>query len=97
MMSENRIMQQVSSIFSVFMVFFYLGVGIFLIFYTDRSTIDKPIRVIVGSTFVFYGIYRAARSYVNIKEAFFSSNDDDSDEKNSGFNRDKYRHDGHYK
>lgn len=94
-MNGNRIMQQVSSIFSVFMVFFYIGVGIFFIFYTDRSTLPKPIRVIMGATFIFYGVYRATRSYLKIREAFFSKDDDD--EKPSHRYSDKYRHDGHNK
>lgn len=94
-MSESKIMQQVSSIFSVFMVFFYIGIGFFFIFYTDRSTIEKPVRVILGATFIFYGIYRAARSYVKIREAFFSKDEDD--EKPGHQYRDKYRHDGHSK
>jgi hypothetical protein len=75
-MNENRLMQQVTAIFSVFMVFFYLGVGIFFIFYTDKSTIDKPVRVILGSAFILYGVYRGLRSYQKIVEAFFTNNND---------------------
>jgi len=79
-MNENRLMQQVTAIFSVFMVFFYLGVGCFLVFYFERSTLDKAVRVIMGSTFFFYGIYRAYRSYVSIVKAFFT-NDKKQDRK----------------
>jgi hypothetical protein len=77
-MNENKIMQQISAIFSVFMVFFYIGIGCFLIFYSGLAYLDKPIRVIMGSTFLFYGIYRAFRAYVQIKQLFFSkdSNED---------------------
>ena len=71
-MNENRMMQQVTAIFSIFMVFFYLGVGSYLIFFTDLSYIDKAVRVIMGSTFIFYGLYRAYRSYVKIVEVFFT-------------------------
>ncbi len=74
-MNENRIMQQVTAIFSAFMVFFYIGVGIFLVFFMQRSMVDKPVRVIIGSTFILYGIYRAYRSYVSISQAFFSGRD----------------------
>lgn len=74
-MNENRLMQQVTAIFSVFMVFFYLGVGIFFVFYSDKSIIEKPVRVILGSAFIFYGIYRAYRAYMNIMEAFFKKRD----------------------
>ena len=55
-MNENRLMQQVTAIFSIFMVFFYLGVGCYLIFFYDQSYLDKSVRVIMGSTFIFYGI-----------------------------------------
>ncbi len=76
-MSGNRLMQQVVAIFSSFMVLFYFGVGIYLIFYFDGSTLDKSIRVLMGSTFIFYGIYRAFRAYVKIKEVFFTEEDND--------------------
>ena len=71
-MNENRIMQQFTAIFSIFMVFFYLGVGIFLIFFYKFSYIDKALKVIMGSTFIFYGIYRAYRAYLKIVEVFFT-------------------------
>jgi hypothetical protein len=76
-MNGNRLMQQVIAIFSVFMVIFYLGVGYYLIFYPNFSYLDKSIRVIMGSTFLFYGIYRAYRAYVKIVEVFFTKDDDD--------------------
>jgi hypothetical protein len=75
-MNENRLMQQVTAIFSTLMVFFYLGVGIYFVFYSDRSFLDKSVRVIMGSTFMFYGLYRAYRAYVKIVEAFFSKDKD---------------------
>jgi hypothetical protein len=75
-MNENRIMQQVTAIFSIFMVFFYFGVGIYFVFYSDRSYLDKSVRIIMGSTFLFYGLYRAYRAYVKIVEAFFSRGKD---------------------
>ncbi len=71
-MNENRLMQQVTAIFSIFMVFFYLGVGIFFVFFSDRSYLDKSVRVIMGSALIFYGLFRAFRAYVKIVEAFFS-------------------------
>ena len=71
-MNQNRLMQQITAIFSVFMVFFYLGVGTYLIFYFDKSLIDKPVRVLIGSAFLFYGVYRAYRAYLSIVEAFFT-------------------------
>jgi len=70
-MNENRLMQQVMAIFSIFMVFFYLGVGCYFVFFSDSSYLDKSVRVIMGSTFLFYGLYRAYNAYVKIVEAFF--------------------------
>ena len=69
-------MQQVTAIFSTFMVLFYLGVGSFLLFSNNLNYIDRPIRVIMGSTFVFYGLYRAYRAYVKIIEVFFNDDND---------------------
>jgi hypothetical protein len=75
-MSENRIMEQVTAIFSIFMVVFYLGVGSYFVFYSDLSYLDKSVRVIMGSTFIFYGLYRAYRAYVKIVEVFFTKDSD---------------------
>jgi hypothetical protein len=71
-MNENKLMQQVTAIFSVFMVFFYLGVGVYLLFFFDLSYIDKALRIIMGATFLFYGLYRTYRAYVKIVEVFFT-------------------------
>ena len=71
-MKTDRMLKQMGAIFGIFMVFFYLGVGIYLIFFFDMTTLDKPVLVILGSTFVLYGIYRAYRSYTKIVEAFFT-------------------------
>jgi len=70
-------MQQVMAIFSVFMVIFYLGVGYYFIFLSNLSYLDKPVRVIMGSTLMFYGLYRAYRAYVKIVEVFFTKEEDD--------------------
>ena len=72
-------MQQVTTIFSTFMVFFYLGAGCYFIFFSSFSYIDKPVRVIVGSSFIFYGLYRAYRAYVKIVEVFFTKEEDEDD------------------
>jgi len=76
-MKQNRLMEQVTTIFSVFMVLFYLGVGYYIVFYFDLSYLDKAVRVIMGSTFIFYGLYRAYRAYVKIVEVFFTKEEDD--------------------
>ena len=41
------------------------------------SYLDKPVRVIMGSTFIFYGLYRAYRAYVKIVEVFFTKDEDE--------------------
>ena len=54
------------------MTFFYIGVGLYFILSTDLTNIDKFIRYLVGGTFVFYGIFRLYRTFVKVKEEFFS-------------------------
>jgi hypothetical protein len=71
-MKEGRLMKQITVIFGAFMTFFYLGVGFYLIITHNLYYIDKVLRIIVGSTFIFYGIYRAYRTYRDIVEVFFS-------------------------
>ncbi len=74
-MNESRIMRQMTAVFSVFLVILYLGAGVFFIFYSDMSYLDKPVRVIAGVAFLFYGLYRAYRAYTSIIEAFFTNDD----------------------
>jgi succinate dehydrogenase hydrophobic anchor subunit len=76
-MTGDRVMQQVTAIFSVFMVLFYLGAGMYFVFYTDLSYLNKAVRVLFGSTFIFYGLYRGYRAYVKIVEVFFTKDEDD--------------------
>jgi len=76
-MNGDKLMQQVLAIFSVFMVFFYLGAGYYFVFLSNLSYLDKAVRVIMGSTFIFYGLYRAYRTYVKIVEVFFTKDNDE--------------------
>jgi uncharacterized membrane protein HdeD (DUF308 family) len=76
-MNENRLMQQIGTIFGAFMTFFYLGVGIYLFIFPIISTAEKFLSYLVGSTFIIYGIYRAYRTYVKVKEVFFTKDDDE--------------------
>jgi hypothetical protein len=76
-MNANRLMEQVTAIFSAFMVIFYLGVGWYIAFYFNMSYLDKAVRMIMGCTFIFYGLYRAYRAYVKIVEVFFTKNEDE--------------------
>ncbi len=77
-MNTNKLMEQVVAIFSIFMVFFYLGVGFYIIFIFPKgyTSLGKPVLVIMGSAFLFYGLYRAYRTYVKIVEVFFTKDDE---------------------
>lgn len=77
-MDDNRMMKQIGAIFSLFMVFFYIGVGIYLIFYFDttKSNLDRTIFIFFGSFCIFYGLYRAYTTYVSIVKLFFRHDDD---------------------
>ncbi len=76
-MNSNRMLQQFHAMFSVFMVVFYLGFGIFFLFFAKMFYIDQAIKVIMGATFVFYGIYRITVTYKQIIKAFFTSEDEE--------------------
>jgi hypothetical protein len=75
-MDTNKLMEQVLAIFSIFMVVFYLGVGFYLLFLFPRTYLGKPVLVIMGSTFIFYGLYRSYRTYVKIVEVFFTKDNE---------------------
>jgi hypothetical protein len=75
-MNENRMMQQIGTMFGAIMTFFYLGVGLYLLLSHNLTYVDKFLRILVGSTFIFYGSYRAYRTYVKIIEVFFTKDDD---------------------
>ncbi len=65
-------MKQMQAILRLFMALFYLGAGIFLLFFADNFKIDKALLNIVGGTFLFYGIYRFYRASVSIYKLFIS-------------------------
>jgi cytochrome c biogenesis protein CcdA len=76
-MNENRLMQQVGTIFGGLMTFVWLGIGLYFIFSPNLYYVDKPLRVILGSACVFYGLYRLYRTYVKVIEVFFTDEDDE--------------------
>jgi len=76
-MNNNRMLRQFHAMFGIFMVIFYLGVGIFLLFFAKMFVIDSAIKVIIGSTFLLYGIYRMTVTYKQITEAFFTKDDEE--------------------
>jgi hypothetical protein len=68
-------LQQFHAMFGIFMVVFYLGVGIFLLFFANMFVIARPLKVMVGSTFLLYGVFMTTVTYKQIKEAFFTKQD----------------------
>jgi hypothetical protein len=77
-MDNNRILQQIYAMFGIFMVIFYLGGGIFFLFFADRLlNINKAILGILGGTFLLYGVYRVFVTYKQITDAFFSKRNDE--------------------
>ena len=76
-MNSNRMLQQFHAIFGIFMVVFYLGISIFLFFFAKMFKIDQALRGIVGSTFLLYGIYRMTVTYKQIKQAFFTKENEE--------------------
>lgn len=75
-MNGNKISRQIHAIFGIFMVVFYIGIGIFLLVFAERRfIIDKAIRGIIGWTFLLYGLFRIYLTYKQIVEAFFSKSD----------------------
>lgn len=80
-MDNNRLMNQISAIFSVFMVLFYIGVGIYLIFYFKQTFLDRALLVIMGSAMIFYGIFRAFKTYSMIINLFFRGDYQNEDDK----------------
>jgi len=81
-MNENKLMKQVNAIFGIFMVIFYLGVGVYLIFFFkndfgEKSDINKAAVGLIGGTFIFYGLYRAFSTYNKIVKLFFRHDDPD--------------------
>lgn len=77
-MDNNRIIQQIHAMFGIFMVLFYLGGGIFFLFYADRFfNMNKAVFGLFGATFLLYGIYRIFVTYKQITNAFFTRNKDE--------------------
>jgi len=80
---KGRPYDKVMTIFGTVMVFFYFGLGFFIIFSPMFNAdgvfpMDKALRIIFGSPLILYGIYRAFTSYEKIHELFFSK--DESEE-----------------
>ena len=76
-MNSNKMLQQFLAMFGIFMVMFYIGVGIALLFFLKMFNIDHALRGIIGSTFLLYGIYRMTVTYKQIKKAFFTKENEE--------------------
>lgn len=66
---------KIFAIFGTFMVFFYLGLALFLLT-TNRLEIDRALRIIFSIPLFVYAIYRAFVSYEKIRESFFRDDED---------------------
>ncbi len=75
-MSDNKIMNQIGAIFGIFMVVFYIGVGMYLAFATTLYYLDPFLRKLIGFTFLIYGLYRGYVTFVKIKRSFFNKDED---------------------
>jgi len=67
---------KVFAIFGTVMVFFYFGLGYFILT-TTLFDIDKALRIVFSVPLFIYAIYRAFMSYEKIRENFFSSDKDE--------------------
>ena len=61
---ENQGRKRWRLIWGVFMVVFYLCMGVLFIF-SDLFDIQKEYMVVIGILFVFYGIFRGYRVWKN--------------------------------
>ena len=76
-MDSNIVVKQMQAIMRFLMSLFYVGAGIFLLFFADNFQIDKALRNIIGGAFLFYGIYRIYTSFVTLFKLFFRKDEDE--------------------
>jgi hypothetical protein len=69
-MNSKKLTERMLAIFGATMVFFYIGLGIFIII-SPQLNIEKPMRYIFAVPLLLYGIYRAFTSYQKIRDSFF--------------------------
>ena len=77
-MNQQRMMDQVNSVFGIFMTIFYIGIGLYLAFTKTQYLVDKSLLRLIGFLFVIYGIYRGFRTYQQLMNAFFRKRDDEN-------------------
>ncbi len=76
MSNTSKMYDKVFAIFGTFMVFFYLGLAVFILVY-DQFGIDKALRIVLSVPLFIYALYRFFVSYEKIKESFFSKDEDE--------------------
>lgn len=76
-MDSNIVVKQMQAIMRFLMSLFYVGAGIFLLFFADNFQIDKALRNIIGGAFLFYGVYRIYTSFVTLFKLFFRKDEDE--------------------
>lgn len=70
-------MLQFSAGTGVLMTLFLFGFGLLIFFAPNLFHVEKFIRIVIGSTFIVLGIYRAYMAYLKIVELFFSGKEDE--------------------
>jgi hypothetical protein len=76
MSSTSKMYDKVFAIFGTVMVFFYLGLAVFLLT-TDLFEIDRALRIVLSVPLFIYALYRFFVSYEKIRESFFSKDEDE--------------------
>ncbi len=76
-MIRKNLYEQVMVVFGGVMIFFYIGLGIFIIISQYFEHIEKFIRIIFGSALCLLGVQRAVRTYQKVKQVFFTQNNSD--------------------
>jgi hypothetical protein len=75
-MNNKKLTDRMLTIFGTTMVFFYLGLGIFILV-SPFLNIDKALRITFAVPLLLYGVYRAFISITKIRESFFEDNDEE--------------------
>ena len=76
MMNNKKLTDRMLAIFGATMVFFYLGLGIFILI-SPFLTLDKALRIIFAVPLLLYGIYRGFMSVTKIRESFFEDDEEE--------------------
>ena len=75
-MNNKKLTDRMLAIFGATMVFFYLGLGIFILV-SPILNLDKSLRIIFAVPLLLYGIYRVFTSVSKIRESFMDGDEED--------------------